>query len=118
MSKLSKRRTERVFSRTLEVQRRKAGWSRGDVPGRTTTQAHKDVQLRRRHRSGPVLGSGTTMKVALSLNRNAIGYEINKEFLSVMKEKIGLENRSFTLGEVQIVERENKRSKLTAHARL
>ena len=56
----------------------------------------------------PFLGSGTTMKVALSLNRNAIGYEINKEFLSVMKEKIGLENRSFTLGAVQIVEREQK----------
>ncbi|WP_448523089.1 DNA-methyltransferase [Pseudothermotoga sp.] len=56
----------------------------------------------------PFLGSGTTVKVALSLNRNAIGYEINKEFLNVMKEKIGLENRLFTLGEVQIVERKEK----------
>ncbi|WP_448521419.1 DNA methyltransferase [Pseudothermotoga sp.] len=56
----------------------------------------------------PFLGSGTTVKVALSLNRNAIGYEINKEFLNVMKERIGLENRLFTLGEVQIVERKEK----------
>ena len=56
----------------------------------------------------PFLGSGTTVKVALSLNRNAIGYEINKEFLNVMKERIGLENRLFTLGEVQILERKEK----------
>jgi hypothetical protein len=46
----------------LEVQRRKAGWSRSDVPGRTTTQAHKDVQLRRQTLVlDPFLGSGTTV---------------------------------------------------------
>ena len=27
----------------------------------------------------PFLGSGTTVKVALELQRNAVGYEINKE---------------------------------------
>ncbi len=38
----------------------------------------------------PFLGSGTTVKVALNLNRNAIGYEINEKFLNVIKEKLGL----------------------------
>jgi DNA modification methylase len=38
----------------------------------------------------PFLGSGTTVKVALELNRNAFGYEINKDFLEVIKEKLGM----------------------------
>lgn len=38
----------------------------------------------------PFLGSGTTVKVALELKRNAIGYEINKDFLEIIKEKIGM----------------------------
>ncbi len=38
----------------------------------------------------PFLGSGTTVKVALDLNRNAIGYEINEDFLDIIKEKLGL----------------------------
>ncbi|MEM5793240.1 MAG: DNA methyltransferase [Candidatus Aenigmatarchaeota archaeon] len=38
----------------------------------------------------PFLGSGTTVKVALSLDRNSIGYEINEEFLPIIKNKIGL----------------------------
>jgi len=40
----------------------------------------------------PFLGSGTTVKVALELQRNAIGYEINEDFLEVIKEKIGANN--------------------------
>ncbi|MEM0134569.1 MAG: DNA methyltransferase [Thermoplasmatales archaeon] len=36
----------------------------------------------------PFLGSGTTAKVALELGRNAIGYEINQNFLPMIKEKI------------------------------
>ncbi len=35
----------------------------------------------------PFLGSGTTVKVALNLGRNAIGYEINEKFLDIIKEK-------------------------------
>jgi len=38
----------------------------------------------------PFLGSGTTIKVALNLGRNAIGYEINEKFLEITKEKLGL----------------------------
>jgi len=37
----------------------------------------------------PFLGSGTTSKVARELKRNSIGYEINKDFLPIIEEKIG-----------------------------
>jgi hypothetical protein len=37
----------------------------------------------------PFIGSGTTAKVALSLKRDAVGYEINKEFVDIIKEKVG-----------------------------
>jgi len=43
----------------------------------------------------PFLGSGTTIKVANELNRNSIGYEINKDYLPTIKKKIGMNNRSF-----------------------
>lgn len=38
----------------------------------------------------PFLGSGTTSLAAKNLNRNSIGYEINEDFLPVIKEKLGL----------------------------
>ncbi|MCM8774717.1 MAG: thermonuclease family protein [Candidatus Omnitrophica bacterium] len=38
----------------------------------------------------PFLGSGTTSKAALDLGRNSIGYEINKDFLETIKNKIGI----------------------------
>ncbi len=41
----------------------------------------------------PFLGSGTTMKVAKELNRNSIGYEINKSYLPIIKDKIGYGNQ-------------------------
>jgi hypothetical protein len=37
----------------------------------------------------PFLGSGTTIKAAIDLNRDAIGYEINENFLDIIKEKVG-----------------------------
>ena len=37
----------------------------------------------------PFLGSGTTSLAAKNLNRNSIGYEINPEFIPIIKEKIG-----------------------------
>ena len=37
----------------------------------------------------PFLGSGTTTLAAKHLNRNSIGYEINGEFLSIIKERVG-----------------------------
>jgi DNA modification methylase len=38
----------------------------------------------------PFLGSGTTCLVAKNLNRNSIGYEINEDFLPIIKEKLRL----------------------------
>lgn len=38
----------------------------------------------------PFLGSGTTTLAAKNLGRNSVGYEINKEFLPIIKEKIGI----------------------------
>jgi len=40
----------------------------------------------------PFLGSGTTTLAAKNLGRNSIGYEINKKFLPIIKEKIGARN--------------------------
>ncbi len=40
----------------------------------------------------PFAGSGTTLKVALELGRKAVGYEINPEFLEVIKAKVGALN--------------------------
>ena len=37
----------------------------------------------------PFLGSGTTSLAAKNLNRNSVGYEINSEFIPIIKEKIG-----------------------------
>jgi len=38
----------------------------------------------------PFLGSGTTSLAAKKLQRNSIGYEINEEFLPIIKEKLGI----------------------------
>ncbi len=38
----------------------------------------------------PFLGSGTTTLAAKNLNRNLVGYEINENFLSIIKEKVGI----------------------------
>lgn len=43
----------------------------------------------------PFLGSGTTLKVALELGRNGVGYEIQEAFLPLMREKFGLLPVSF-----------------------
>jgi len=39
----------------------------------------------------PFLGSGTTSLAAKNLNRNSIGYEINEDFLPIIKEKLGIQ---------------------------
>lgn len=36
----------------------------------------------------PFLGSGTTCLAAKNLSRNSVGYEINQEFLTIIKEKV------------------------------
>lgn len=53
----------------------------------------------------PFLGSGTTVKVALELSRSAIGYEINREFLKIIKKKIGIDNPGLFNSNFEIIER-------------
>lgn len=42
----------------------------------------------------PFLGSGTTILAAKNLDRNSVGFEINNNFLPIIKEKIGAEKES------------------------
>ena len=49
----------------------------------------------------PFLGSGTTSFVAKNLNRNSVGYEINPEYIPIIKRKIG-GNDVFMQVEVEI----------------
>jgi len=56
----------------------------------------------------PFVGSGTTVKVALELKRNAIGYEINENFLEIIKEKIGIKNSLLRVYNVEIIKRNEK----------
>jgi hypothetical protein len=53
----------------------------------------------------PFLGSGTTLKVALELERNAIGYEINPDFLEVINKKLNTINNSF-LYKIETIKKE------------
>ncbi len=43
----------------------------------------------------PFLGSGTTSLAAKNLNRNSIGYEINPDFIPIIKSKIGFNENIF-----------------------
>ncbi len=41
----------------------------------------------------PFLGSGTTVKAAIDLERQAVGYEINDNFMSLIEEKLGVKDK-------------------------
>jgi len=56
----------------------------------------------------PFMGSGTTALVAKKLNRNSIGYEINPEFIPIIKEKIG-GNNAFMQVETEIIEQSERK---------
>lgn len=49
----------------------------------------------------PFLGTGTTTKVAIELNRNSIGYEIDKGLREIIMKKVGVKQARL-LGEVKI----------------
>jgi modification methylase len=51
----------------------------------------------------PFLGSGTTVKVALETARNAVGYEINPDFLEAMSPKIGVSGHRLFDHEIQVI---------------
>jgi site-specific DNA-methyltransferase (adenine-specific) len=50
----------------------------------------------------PFMGSGTTALAARNLNRNSIGYEINPEFMPIIKGKIGSDD-VFNKVEIEII---------------
>ena len=50
----------------------------------------------------PFMGSGTSSLVAKKLDRNSIGYEINPDFVPIIKERIGI-NDAFSQVEVKII---------------
>lgn len=53
----------------------------------------------------PFLGSGTTLKAAIKLERNGIGYEINEKFLPIIKQKLS-EDSIFFRPKIEIIKRE------------
>uniref|UniRef100_A0A7J3M402 Type II methyltransferase n=1 Tax=Archaeoglobus fulgidus TaxID=2234 RepID=A0A7J3M402_ARCFL len=55
----------------------------------------------------PFLGSGTTLRAAINLERNGIGYEINEAFLPIIKQKLS-ENLSFINAKIEIIKRSEK----------
>jgi len=50
----------------------------------------------------PFMGSGTTALASRNLNRNSVGYEINPDFIPIIKEKIGTDD-AFTTVETEII---------------
>ena len=55
----------------------------------------------------PFLGSGTTSLAAKNLGRNSIGYEINENFLPIIKGKLGiLENTIFDGANIEIIKQD------------
>ncbi|MFP3347131.1 MAG: DNA methyltransferase, partial [Sulfolobaceae archaeon] len=54
----------------------------------------------------PFAGTGTTLKVANELKRNAIGYEIDLELKDIILERIGV-NTLFGKPQIDIIERED-----------
>jgi DNA modification methylase len=56
----------------------------------------------------PFLGSGTTAKVALELGRNAVGYEINQDFMDLIQEKLGTKGKLFFSENIHIINRHKR----------
>ena len=51
----------------------------------------------------PFLGSGTTAKVALELGRNAVGFELNPDYLKLIREKICPAQLGFEVPQVEFL---------------
>lgn len=57
----------------------------------------------------PFLGSGTTALAAIHLQRNSIGYEINKQFQDSIEKKLGVNQKNiFQDYTIQFLDRKNK----------
>jgi site-specific DNA-methyltransferase (adenine-specific) len=53
----------------------------------------------------PFLGSGTTCLAARNLNRNSIGYEINEDFVPIIKQKLNAKNHN---ADIEIIIQQKK----------
>jgi len=59
----------------------------------------------------PFLGSGTTLLAAKNLDRNSIGYEINGDFLSIIKAKLKInQNTIFNNASLEIINSEQSKN--------
>jgi DNA modification methylase len=56
----------------------------------------------------PFLGSGTTVKAALELGRNAVGYEVSETFEDMIREKLGMKGKQSPFKEIHILRRDEK----------
>jgi DNA modification methylase len=56
----------------------------------------------------PFLGSGTTVKVALELGRNGLGYEINPGFLEIIQERLSLKDKLPLYGDIRLITRDKE----------
>lgn len=57
----------------------------------------------------PFLGSGTTSLAAINLERNSVGYEINRDFSEIIKRKLGVgENVLLDMASVEFVDGESQ----------
>lgn len=58
----------------------------------------------------PFLGSGTTSLAARNLKRNSIGYEINNDFLPIIKERLGIKQKTvFQNVSFEIIKQEQRK---------
>ena len=44
----------------------------------------------------PFMGSGTTARVALKLDRNFVGFELNPEYIKIIERKVQVQKEIFT----------------------
>ena len=65
----------------------------------------------------PFAGSGTTLLAAKNLNRNSIGYEINKDFEPIIREKLGV-NKITLCDDVNVVFSEDTVGNISSFDRL
>lgn len=60
----------------------------------------------------PFLGSGTTTQAAVELNRSSVGYELNREFIPIIKEKVNANQKSL-LSELKFTFKKQKQLQST-----
>lgn len=56
----------------------------------------------------PFLGSGTTSLAARNLSRNSIGYEVNEDFVPVIKEKLNVQQSTFINNATYIIKKQSE----------